>query len=389
MGCNFKDPFGLAAGFGEPSISQFLVPDQRSELYSVDLKLGRSFGPGEKTVECCFSSASSSGDSAMESSSLGPSKRARLPSNGTQIPSCLVDGCTADLGKCRDYHRRHKVCEVHSKTARVFIKGHEQRFCQQCSRFHSLGEFDEGKRSCRKRLDGHNRRRRKPQPDSLSMNSARLFSDHHAGTRYLQFGSSQIFSTTVAATSHWHAGSIKSENESVLDYSNNTSSSSSRQSTLNFIASNNSSHKSSLLLPTSSTLSHHSSYNKAGKQFPFLQQPTAEDEEAAGDSSGGLQSSKLFVDSNRALSLLSSPPMVHPDLNPQVQSSVHSLSSCYNGLGIESESIGSVLAAADGSSNSNSNGGLFQVGPGDDDGSNGNASGSHDHHLQTLSFTWQ
>ncbi|CAL1413573.1 unnamed protein product [Linum trigynum] len=343
MGCNFKDPFGLAAGFGEPSISQFLVPDQRSELYSVDLKLGRNFGP--------------------------------------------------DLGKCRDYHRRHKVCEVHSKTARVFIKGHEQRFCQQCSRFHSLGEFDEGKRSCRKRLDGHNRRRRKPQPDSLSMNSARLFSDHHAGTRYLQFGSSQIFSTTLAATSHWHAGSIKSENEPILDYSNNTSSSSSRQSTLNFIASNNSSHKSSLLLPTSSTLSHHSSYNKAGKQFPFLQQPTAEDEEAAGDSSGGLQSSKLFVDSNRALSLLSSPPMVHPDLNPpinpQVQNSVHSLSSCYNGLGIESESIGSVLVAADGSSNSNSNGGLFQVGPGDDDGSNGNGSGSHDHHLQTLSFTWQ
>lgn len=31
-------------------------------------------------------------------------------------------------------------------------------------RFHSLEEFDEGKRSCRKRLDGHNRRRRKPQP---------------------------------------------------------------------------------------------------------------------------------------------------------------------------------------------------------------------------------
>lgn len=33
---------------------------------------------------------------------------------------------------------------------------------QNC-RFHILAEFDEGKRSCRKRLAGHNERRRKPQ----------------------------------------------------------------------------------------------------------------------------------------------------------------------------------------------------------------------------------
>ncbi|KAL5658651.1 hypothetical protein ACJX0J_031814, partial [Zea mays] len=45
------------------------------------------------------------------------------------------------------------------------------RFCQQCSRFHLLAEFDEAKRSCRKRLDGHNRRRRKPQPDTMSSGS--------------------------------------------------------------------------------------------------------------------------------------------------------------------------------------------------------------------------
>lgn len=43
-------------------------------------------------------------------------------------------------------------------------------------RFHSLEEFDEGKRSCRKRLDGHNRRRRKPQPDTSR--AATLFSTH-------------------------------------------------------------------------------------------------------------------------------------------------------------------------------------------------------------------
>lgn len=43
-----------------------------------------------------------------------------------------------------------------------------QRFCQQCSRFHLLQEFDEGKRSCRRRLAGHNRRRRKTHPDVTS-----------------------------------------------------------------------------------------------------------------------------------------------------------------------------------------------------------------------------
>ncbi|KAF5746421.1 Squamosa promoter-binding protein transcription factor family protein putative isoform 1 [Tripterygium wilfordii] len=75
------------------------------------------------------------GDSLMESSSSsGSLKRARTTNSATQVSSCLVDGCTSDLSKCRDYHRRHKVCEVHSKTPTVTIKGQEQRFCQQCSR---------------------------------------------------------------------------------------------------------------------------------------------------------------------------------------------------------------------------------------------------------------
>jgi hypothetical protein len=46
-----------------------------------------------------------------------------------------VDGCKADLSKCRDYHRRHKVCEVHSKTLVVVVADREMRFCQQCSRY--------------------------------------------------------------------------------------------------------------------------------------------------------------------------------------------------------------------------------------------------------------
>ncbi|MQM20338.1 hypothetical protein Taro_053356 [Colocasia esculenta] len=74
---------------------------------------------------------------------------------------CQADGCVADMAKAKLYHRRHKVCEYHSKAAAVVADGRTQRFCQQCSRFHVLSEFDRGKRSCRRRLAEHNRRRRK------------------------------------------------------------------------------------------------------------------------------------------------------------------------------------------------------------------------------------
>ncbi|KAI4385314.1 hypothetical protein MLD38_003356 [Melastoma candidum] len=112
----------------------------------------------------------------MELPSTSSTKRARVPNIGVQVSSCLVDGCNSDLSKCRDYHRRHRVCELHSKTPKVTIRGQEQRFCQQCSKFHSLPEFDDEKRSCRKRLDGHNRRRRKPQAGALSLTAGSFLS---------------------------------------------------------------------------------------------------------------------------------------------------------------------------------------------------------------------
>lgn len=39
-----------------------------------------------------------------------------------------------------------------------------------------MSEFDQKKRSCRRRLSDHNARRRKPQPDTFSFGSARLSS---------------------------------------------------------------------------------------------------------------------------------------------------------------------------------------------------------------------
>ncbi|KAG8054149.1 hypothetical protein GUJ93_ZPchr0001g29503 [Zizania palustris] len=138
-----------------------------------------------------------------------PAKRPRAGQGQQAAPACSVEGCTADLSKCREYHRRHKVCEAHSKTPVVAVAGQQQRFCQQCSRFHLLGEFDEVKRSCRKRLDGHNRRRRKPQPDPL--NPGGFFANHHAGARFTSYP--QMFSTTsMAPETKWPpASAVKTE----------------------------------------------------------------------------------------------------------------------------------------------------------------------------------
>ncbi|MBA0833333.1 hypothetical protein Goarm_017654 [Gossypium armourianum] len=139
--------------------------------------------------------------------------------HGGQPPRCQVEGCEVDLSDVKAYYARHKVCVTHSKSPKAIVAGIEQRFCQQCSRqivklppivgivaggvlpsvsaespkgftegtivggfgqlpdkqnfenffrkFHQLPEFDKAKRSCRRRLAGHNERRRKPSPGSL------------------------------------------------------------------------------------------------------------------------------------------------------------------------------------------------------------------------------
>uniref|UniRef100_F6GSW2 SBP-type domain-containing protein n=1 Tax=Vitis vinifera TaxID=29760 RepID=F6GSW2_VITVI len=179
--------------------------------FSIDLKLGQVSNPSsdfaDKLKEQKFSSIAAPLPS-------GSSKRARATNNGSQTVSCLVDGCNSDLSNCREYHRRHKVCELHSKTAQVTIGGHTQRFCQQCSRFHSLEEFDEGKRSCRKRLDGHNRRRRKPQPEPLSRPGS--FLTNYQGSGLLPFSSPHLYPTTAMMSPNWGAGLVKTEEGAIL-----------------------------------------------------------------------------------------------------------------------------------------------------------------------------
>ncbi|GJM92036.1 hypothetical protein PR202_ga08463 [Eleusine coracana subsp. coracana] len=174
---------------------------------ALDLKLG---GP---TSWKAVAAASAPLPAPSSSPSSAPAKRPRSGQAQQAVPACSVEGCTADLSKCRDYHRRHKVCEAHSKTP-VVVNGQQQRFCQQCSRFHLLGEFDEVKRSCRKRLDGHNRRRRKPQPDPL--NPGALFANHHGVTRFASYP--QLFSAPSMADSKWSATIVKTEADAFNDH---------------------------------------------------------------------------------------------------------------------------------------------------------------------------
>lgn len=106
----------------------------------------------------------------------GNDKRARGCYGGktapfAMVPRCQVEGCHVALVNAKEYHRRHRVCDMHSKAPKVVVLGLEQRFCQQCSRFHVVSEFDDAKRSCRRRLAGHNERRRKSSHLSVTSNS--------------------------------------------------------------------------------------------------------------------------------------------------------------------------------------------------------------------------
>ncbi|CAA6670935.1 unnamed protein product [Spirodela intermedia] len=124
---------------GEESVQDVTSVAPPEEEESLTLKLGgRSYATEEPAVR--------------------PNKRVRSgsPGNVGNYPTCQVDDCKTDLSNAKDYHRRHKVCEVHSKTTKAMVGNQMQRFCQQCSR------------SCRRRLAGHNRRRRKTQAEDAS-----------------------------------------------------------------------------------------------------------------------------------------------------------------------------------------------------------------------------
>ncbi|KAI3685023.1 hypothetical protein L6452_34254 [Arctium lappa] len=167
--------------FSEENDSSSMLESNSRESGLFDLKLGRLIDPKEVQI---FNPSKISHNLSSSEVVSTPSKRSREGGFGSSIPFCKVYGCNKNLSNCKDYHRRHKVCEAHSKTSKVIVNGIEQRFCQQCSRFHLLREFDDGKRSCRKRLAGHNERRRKPHAGgALSERYGRLLPSYDIGVK--------------------------------------------------------------------------------------------------------------------------------------------------------------------------------------------------------------
>ncbi|URE32882.1 Squamosa promoter-binding-like protein, partial [Musa troglodytarum] len=226
--CNLnKNIFARVEGSGTSPAS---VTAGYSREPLTGLKLGRtSFedGGAGNNIENLSSSASIT-------SSIALVKKSRVSQQTFQNFCCQVEGCNIDLTTAKDYHRKHRVCVNHSKSPKVIVTGQERRFCQQCSRwlffsgnilrwhlqglnssifhrsdsgilFHGLSEFDQNKRSCRRRLSDHNARRRKPQPITIPFSSPRIASsDHDDGHQMnLVFGRAPPSHVPATVSSPW------------------------------------------------------------------------------------------------------------------------------------------------------------------------------------------
>ncbi|MCD7459541.1 hypothetical protein HAX54_041221 [Datura stramonium] len=114
-----------------------------------------------------------------ELAGIGPGKkRARtVRASAGAGARCQVPDCEADITELKGYHKRHRVCLRCANASAVLLDGHSKRYCQQCGKFHILSDFDEGKRSCRRKLERHNNRRRRKATDS-SRTSAEKESQH-------------------------------------------------------------------------------------------------------------------------------------------------------------------------------------------------------------------
>lgn len=107
-------------------------------------------------------------------------KRARTARAPAGTARCQVPGCGVDITELKGYHRRHRVCLRCANAAAVLIEGQSKRYCQQCGKFHVLSDFDEDKRSCRRKLERHNNRRRRKAIESKGSLEKEPQEDHMA-----------------------------------------------------------------------------------------------------------------------------------------------------------------------------------------------------------------
>ena len=69
------------------------------------------------------------GEDEKKKGVVGGGRRGSSGGGGVSLPCCQAERCGADLSDAKRYHRRHKVCEFHSKAPVVMVAGLRQRFC--------------------------------------------------------------------------------------------------------------------------------------------------------------------------------------------------------------------------------------------------------------------
>lgn len=70
------------------------------------------------------------------------------------VQLCRVPNCpNALLMEGPKYCSRHRICEMHVKCLRVVFDNVAYRFCQKCTRFHLIEEFDKDRHTCRDGLE--------------------------------------------------------------------------------------------------------------------------------------------------------------------------------------------------------------------------------------------
>ena len=118
-------PHGLIEKRGQLVHGSYFVKTKQEAL--VQARMGKNL-PGAETI------GYSSGVSPEAGHLNGFCRREISSCTSSQIPQCQAEGCNQNLSRAKQYHRRHKVCELHSKASAVIVCGVIQRFCQQCSR---------------------------------------------------------------------------------------------------------------------------------------------------------------------------------------------------------------------------------------------------------------
>ena len=154
---NSKSASINSSSAGEVKTSKFTLEASKANLFDYN-KIGKakaastpstikaSAGSGDQLLglklgkriyfedACAGSHAQSSSVSTIHVPSFTQAKKLKPKIQNQHAPRCQVEVCNLDLSSAKDYHRKHRVCESHSKCQKVIVAGLERRFCQQCSR---------------------------------------------------------------------------------------------------------------------------------------------------------------------------------------------------------------------------------------------------------------